>query len=799
MTSSLVDPRLAAWESADPAAFLEQEQPPPLPPLAPLITRHDVERDLAVAIVVMAGLVVRDIMRNRGGEEEDLQEVARGSWRGHVPMWLRLTAPAIKHAYVLGKIDGLTGDELDHLATAYAADLGDYVNQTSAQALQEGLQIQLNQRWSYRLARERAASGYGLDSQQMQTYLKSVIKVGEDSVDPVPAIGRTIVSKLLLKRADRIAHQEAYTAEETGKSLSWMYIYQQGQLAGAKKEWDLGEDEHHCPICLELAGQQVRPDESFMLANGTIVWAPRAHPGCTCRLRLLNAAGEEIAKAATIAAGLCVRAKDTGRVLMLQRGLSENDPAAGMWEFPGGHLDEGEDPEVAAAREWCEEVGHKIPRGKNTGHWQSGIYEGFVHTIARESDVDLRHGRGAIPNPDGDDFEAVAWWEPGQLARNPALRSELRQALPKVREALGDVQKAYQSDPFDRDWHGRFAAHEGRRSTATLTQPIDTQLYGLIQEIRTAPSLATEAKSLGRTRQSLGQKKSLQAPASLAAPAALGVTTSMSAMVAQRQKQAQGVHIRIHIKLPEIPPLPSRPDEGGFFVPMDDVARWYDDTDLDRHNPDVNFGEIAEYYRSGIVDEPQEHIRIEARFHRSAWNTVYPQVDGYDQEEWDDMMAKAKPIWDTARAHAEEILYDEDGLDDYELSYITNRAFHGDHSSESARLQIIDNLDSEDDPDHSLADAYADYVTFVRPELTQPWRHSREVHDFTSVYPGGDAMEANPPVTLRITKLARDDDAANLSGNYLMAGGRYISALAEGVSIPGHMNLREVELEPHDE
>ena len=47
-------------------------------------------------------------------------------------------------------------------------------------------------------------------------------------------------------------------------------------------------------------------------------------------------------------AGLAVLAADTGRVLMLQRALCDDDPAAGKFELPGGHLAEGEAPRAAA-------------------------------------------------------------------------------------------------------------------------------------------------------------------------------------------------------------------------------------------------------------------------------------------------------------------------------------------------------------------------------------------------------------------------------------------------------------------
>lgn len=148
-------------------------------------------------------------------------------------------------------------------------------------------------------------------------------------------------------------------------------------------------------------------------------------------------------------AGVCVRALDTGRAFMLQRALDDPDsddppdPAAGTWEYPGGHIDDGETPPEAAQREWCEETGHELPDGPldpDAPSWTSpnGIYRGFVHDIPQESAIDLTN-RDSYINPDdphGDRVEAVAWWDPTYLAGNPVVRSELAHTAHLVHAAL---------------------------------------------------------------------------------------------------------------------------------------------------------------------------------------------------------------------------------------------------------------------------------------------------------------------------------------------------------------------------
>lgn len=141
-------------------------------------------------------------------------------------------------------------------------------------------------------------------------------------------------------------------------------------------------------------------------------------------------------------AGLAVRADDTGRVLMLQRANDPEDPAGGTWEFPGGHLEGEESPIEGAHREWSEETGMKVPDGELTGAWhgKGKKYAGFVHTIPHEADLPIFDGRTDTVNPDdpdGDQVEALAWWDPDHMEENPALREELLDSLKRVHRAIG--------------------------------------------------------------------------------------------------------------------------------------------------------------------------------------------------------------------------------------------------------------------------------------------------------------------------------------------------------------------------
>lgn len=134
-------------------------------------------------------------------------------------------------------------------------------------------------------------------------------------------------------------------------------------------------------------------------------------------------------------AGLAVKAADTGRVLMIQRALDDDDPAAGMWEIPGGHLEDDEDSLAAALREWGEETGSTLPGTANVvGSWTApnGIYRGYVAVVPTEDSVPINapHDERRVANPDdpnGNATEVTAWWPITALPDMPLLRPECRE------------------------------------------------------------------------------------------------------------------------------------------------------------------------------------------------------------------------------------------------------------------------------------------------------------------------------------------------------------------------------------
>ncbi|MGY4934921.1 NUDIX domain-containing protein [Streptomyces sp. 900116325] len=207
-------------------------------------------------------------------------------------------------------------------------------------------------------------------------------------------------------------------------------------------------------------------------------------------------------------AGLAVKAADTGRVLMIQRALDDDDPAAGTWEFPGGHLEDGEDSLAAALREWGEETGSTLPGTTSVvGSWTApnGIYRGYVAVVPTEDSVPINtpHDERRLANPDdpkGDATEVTAWWPITALPDMPLLRIECREtpwallagaALP---HAPTPKTTTPQAQEFAEGVMARYRALGGDEKKSARAAVRSARALPRIEH-KSARSMVTEAKS----------------------------------------------------------------------------------------------------------------------------------------------------------------------------------------------------------------------------------------------------------------------------------------------------------------
>ena len=111
---------------------------------------------------------------------------------------------------------------------------------------------------------------------------------------------------------------------------------------------------------------------------------------------------------------------DRGRVLLGRRAF---DPAAGLWDLPGGFLEENEDPLAALHREVREETALDIDVLRFVGFYLEPYDNRTVLCITW-----LAHARGETATP-GDDLVELQWFEQDQLPLEELAFSHYRQAL----------------------------------------------------------------------------------------------------------------------------------------------------------------------------------------------------------------------------------------------------------------------------------------------------------------------------------------------------------------------------------
>lgn len=119
-------------------------------------------------------------------------------------------------------------------------------------------------------------------------------------------------------------------------------------------------------------------------------------------------------------AGIAIVAEDTGLVFMAQRAYDETDApdVRETWEFPGGGLNEGEEPFPGAVRELLEETYLPLPEGMVVNGWRApnGVYQGFVYATPTAFALDGWTRTKEV--------QAVAWVPP-RANRDMVLRPEM--------------------------------------------------------------------------------------------------------------------------------------------------------------------------------------------------------------------------------------------------------------------------------------------------------------------------------------------------------------------------------------
>jgi hypothetical protein len=278
----LVDPRETFLESGPPAY-----EPAPKEEDPKLVL---IGVGIAAAIVGIKMYMTHRLMQESPKSPSDARSMAAALWGTGRRVWRQLAVPSIVAAYRAG-VTGLTvtPDVLEKLAVLYADELGDYIFQTSTEAMVEGFSAQLNNGMNTDTSWIRSTAGYGLDSKQTRQYIVTLQEhvKGQYVTEPIPEASIQSIDRMMLTRADRIGQNEAYKATQMGRNMVWSYMENEGELTNARKRWITAEDERVCPVCAPLDGVAIPFAQPFESA-GQQFYAPGVHPNCRCEIVLDN-------------------------------------------------------------------------------------------------------------------------------------------------------------------------------------------------------------------------------------------------------------------------------------------------------------------------------------------------------------------------------------------------------------------------------------------------------------------------------------------------------------------------------
>ena len=150
-----------------------------------------------------------------------------------------------------------------------------------------------------------------------------------------------------------------------------------------------------------------------------------------------------------------------GNILMIRRVKNHNDSNAGKWEFPAGHIDGGELPEIAAVREVFEETGLQVylmPWSIDlpTKAGKAAQFLGFV------TNGEIK----PVPDLADDEHDRHVWVRSQDLSKVKPTHKRMSENLSKL---LKKTKISLDSEPLKR--------HALRREAAETGKPFSRMLY----------------------------------------------------------------------------------------------------------------------------------------------------------------------------------------------------------------------------------------------------------------------------------------------------------------------------------
>jgi len=421
----------------------------------------------------------------------------------------------------------------------------------------------------------------------------------------------------------------------------------------------------------------------------------------------------------------------------------------------------------------------------------------------------------AVPLAESFDTIEGKLFSPGA---HPRCRCDLKLRIPEP------IRKDLPGDPFDRDTHGRFAHREQRHPRGTLTlierapaqPPAPAEKQTLYTEPAPDTGLYATSGLYTQQRTPLYAKAKLYAEPETALYAKPATEVETTTQARARAVPATRLHITF-----VLPPPPPKPEPGPdvYFLPQEDVQQYYDenfDSEVGAFDGMVHFGDIVAHYggaegyhwgdEDDYHDDPDyldngDSLRYvpAPRRYDGPFAGITPQFEWVDNKDWAEVLKHAVPIWHRAHDDPAEAARLLNELDSDELYYINAWAGRKGYSEKGLiRDHILEQIAHPDPTDDSLASAFADYVTFVRPDLVD----IKMIGLLASLGFDPDDHSVEPSASFVMNEgLHPADTPEELRNSYRITGLRYRSAIGQyGAHAPkGHIGTQEWYLAPREE
>lgn len=219
-----------------------------------------------------------------------LETTLAGGLNGELLTVVQEAAMIARHALPAGLTMAF---DLEHpRAQAWAEENGARLVTEVTETTRDGLRALVARAWEEEIpVRDQAKivrSMVGLLDSQAQAvfrYQEKLQAAGTAAEDVADMVGK-YAAKLLRYRSFNIARTETMFAANAGQHELWLQGEEQGVVPGeARRRWSITAGNPKspvCPICRDLAGQEVGLHDEWETSDGRRLKNPPAHPSCRC-------------------------------------------------------------------------------------------------------------------------------------------------------------------------------------------------------------------------------------------------------------------------------------------------------------------------------------------------------------------------------------------------------------------------------------------------------------------------------------------------------------------------------------